>query len=357
MQRIKGWLTIAGVFLLTVTGALVAPPANAAFDVYSTPGEHTIEGRQWRTWCEPYSRTARCRTEIKVGGVWTFNNLTYLSSPRSLWRTNPLAIPGDHHLSGRLWRTECDTPRTGRNGCRSYLWDGHRFVFNNLVRFGEVPANLDSLYTYRPAATPPPPSGNYNIYTGPNASGKVMLTYDDCPTSLAAFKQTVVDAEGLGIALALFPTGNCLISGRIDPSYARSHGHYVFNHSISHPDLTKVSYAEAVRQLGAPGVVTTYGRPPYGAYNQQVKKAYAAVGMRMWLWTVDTLDWQGRTSSELVSYVVGHAKKGDTVLMHMQHQGFNRETLRGIRDGLRAKGMGVCVNHGAVSASPAGVTC
>ena len=81
------------------------------------------------------------------------NNLTYLPSPRSVWKGNPLGNPGSWtDASGRQWRTECDTPTTGRNGCRSYLradlltevkvggkttfqWVRGKWVFNNIVMF------------------------------------------------------------------------------------------------------------------------------------------------------------------------------------------------------------------------------
>lgn len=134
-------------------------------DPYSETGEYLINGRRWRTTCEPYSVTRRCRTEIwatqtsEVNGKfissngWAFNNLTYLASPRVAWKGNPLAetktwVAAD----GRKWRTECDTALTGKNGCRSfiearvieakskagggytYTWVT-RWIFNNMVRF------------------------------------------------------------------------------------------------------------------------------------------------------------------------------------------------------------------------------
>ena len=86
----------------------VATPQQAAadVDVYTTPGTHVVNGREWRTTCEPYSQTQRCRTEIKAtvvpysGGKfvqttgWAFNNLTYAASPRMLWEGNPLGGNG-----------------------------------------------------------------------------------------------------------------------------------------------------------------------------------------------------------------------------------------------------------------------
>lgn len=143
-------------------------PARAEVDVYTTPGTHNVNGRQWQTSCVPYSQTERCTTRIWATTVvqsgsrfvqrnaWVFNNLTYKPSPRSLWANNPLGRPGSWTASdGRSWRTECDTAITGGNGCRSYTRSrvvesylapsgnrAHRWttkwVFNNIVRFGAL---------------------------------------------------------------------------------------------------------------------------------------------------------------------------------------------------------------------------
>ncbi len=139
-------------------------------DVYTTPGEHEINGRRWRTTCDMYSTTVeRCTaniwaTQVRfVGGAyqevtgWFFNNLTYKPSPREQWNGNPLAANGAvggksswTSDEGRQWKTECDTAETGRNGCRSYIMSKDivvktltprtyervdRWVFNNVVQF------------------------------------------------------------------------------------------------------------------------------------------------------------------------------------------------------------------------------
>ena len=197
----------------------------------------------------------------------------------------------------------------------------------------------------------------YDVYRGPNTTSRVTLTFDDCPTSLAAFRATVSAARNQGIALALLPTGNCLTSGRFDAAFARSNGHYVFNHSISHPDLTTLSSASVLSQLGAPGVVTTFGRPPYGAVNNTVRNAYANKGIRIWLWNVDTNDWQGKSRAQVVSYVIANAKPGQSVLMHMQWNAFNGDALAAIASGLSGRGIGVCRNQGATPASPRTMNC
>lgn len=156
--------------LVVATLAMVGrAPAPAAADtsngswVYSTPGSHSVNGREWRTSCEKYSSTVfRCRTDILANTVvreddsyvertdYVFNNLTYLASPRQNWAGNPLAENKEWtDDTGRQWRTECDTARTGRDGCRSWATatvvakQGSGFVqetklvFNNIVLFAD----------------------------------------------------------------------------------------------------------------------------------------------------------------------------------------------------------------------------
>nr|WP_073186631.1 hypothetical protein [Tessaracoccus bendigoensis] len=166
-------IAIGVVAAATAMAGLVARPAEAAGpDVYTTPGGHIQNGRLWDTKCEKYSSSVvRCTTRIwatqvvQVGNGfrsvtgWHFNNLTYLPSARSAWKTNPLGAYGVEGgtaawtSNGRRWRTECDTAATGRGGCRSYIWTNYvatsggsyvsrsGWVFNNIVRFaqGSIP--------------------------------------------------------------------------------------------------------------------------------------------------------------------------------------------------------------------------
>ncbi len=140
-----------------------AKPTQRPVNVYTDPGYHTVNGRQWFTKCEPYSATTRCFTEIwasqvkTVNGIqqwvtgWTFNNLTYLPMARETWQGNKLAFTNEWTATdGRKWKTECDTAQTGSNGCRSYTWSTvyeatspgartfrqvNKWVFNNIVMF------------------------------------------------------------------------------------------------------------------------------------------------------------------------------------------------------------------------------
>ena len=190
---------------------------------------------------------------------------------------------------------------------------------------------------------------NYSIYSGPTTSPRVVLSYAVCRQSYSAFQSAGLGAKALGVALVLAPTGNCISAGRFSASYARANGHYVINHSISHPNLSDLSYSSVRYQLGSPGVVTSYGRPPYGAYDFTVRDAYASKAMRMWLWDVDTKDFTGRTQAQVVSHVVTYSRAGDTVLMHMGWNAFNKSAISAMKTGLAAKGLSVCRNPGTTT--------
>lgn len=151
---------------LSLTGSLVAR-ADSTSTVYNTPGGQSANGRLWNTECEKYSsNVVRCRTDIWATQVflergqyvkktgWTFNNLSYLASPRGSWKGNNLGQRNARWVSGgKTWKTECDTATTGKGGCRSYVWtkqvqakksgsswtyvNAEGWVFNNLVLFAE----------------------------------------------------------------------------------------------------------------------------------------------------------------------------------------------------------------------------
>ncbi|HMR20912.1 MAG TPA: polysaccharide deacetylase family protein [Micropruina sp.] len=162
----------------------------------------------------------------------------------------------------------------------------------------------------------------------------------ECPAG-----RVLVGAARLGLGLMLFPTGNCIRQGRFDARFARARGHYVFNHTVSHRQLTRLSYAGVLRELGTPGIQSRYGRPPFGDWNAMVARAYAAKGMRIWLWNIDTNDWRGHPRDSVVGTVVRSARPGGTVLMHMQWHGFSVEALTRMKAGLAERGLGVCRNY------------
>lgn len=201
-------------------------------------------------------------------------------------------------------------------------------------------------------------SAPYSITTGPNTTKRVVLSYDDCPKSLASFKATLLSAEQQGIALVLFPIGTCVKAGQFDVDFARAHGHYVFNHSAFHRKFGTLSPSQLDEELGPKGVQTAWGRSPYGQLSPEIRAAYARAGMRIWLWSVDTLDWSHNPAQAVVvQRAVAGAGPSGTILMHMQHNAFNPDAIAQIKAGLAAKGLEVCRNQGPTEAGSRAINC
>jgi len=159
----------------------------------------------------------------------------------------------------------------------------------------------------------PKPHGAYGPLYGPNYTRRVVLSFDDCPRSRQAFVRVVRSARRHNIGLVLAPTGQCLINKNFVTGIARNNGQYVINHTVSHPDLRRLTSQGIRRELGRPGVLASYGRPPYGALNQRVRRAYAVQHMRIWLWTVDSRAISAPWSPGVPSLPRSHASKATCI--------------------------------------------
>lgn len=178
--------------------------------LYVTEGSHTVGGRAWATECEPYSQTERCFTDIWATQVvhdgdgyamvegWTFNNLTYKQLPRAAWAENPLGHTAEWVSDdGRSWYTECDTARTGGNGCRSYImgtaysavknaWGLYeveaqtKWVFNNIVHFSVEAERSTTTATAVLAA--PAPETDASATPAPETDASATPTPGPTPT-------------------------------------------------------------------------------------------------------------------------------------------------------------------------------
>jgi peptidoglycan/xylan/chitin deacetylase (PgdA/CDA1 family) len=126
------------------------------------------------------------------------------------------------------------------------------------------------------------------------------------------------------------------------------------NHSYTHRDFRNLSAAvirdELRRTEAAIAPYCSQGlrpffRPPNGGYDDEVLSAVGAAGYRYTVtWDVDTIDWRpvkndppGPTAEQIVAKVLGKARGGSIVLMHLG--GYHTlEALPAIVDGLREKG-------------------
>ncbi len=143
------------------------------------------------------------------------------------------------------------------------------------------------------------------------------LTFDDGP---GTYTQAVLDAlAAKHVPATFFVLGGAAAGNKAMIKAIKAAGHEVENHTWSHPVLTEVS-AERVRsEISRTNAVIGGGRflrPPYGTYNAAVAAQAHALGLRIALWTVDTLDWKHPSVESIMSYVKAKTKPGAIILMH-----------------------------------------
>jgi peptidoglycan-N-acetylglucosamine deacetylase len=162
------------------------------------------------------------------------------------------------------------------------------------------------------------------VWTGASTEKVVALTFDDGPSPLytpqimALFKQ--YQAHGtffvMGCKVEQYP--------RLVQALLRN-GHEVGNHSFSHPRLTKEDQISRERELertcldldllGCPQKSRCF-RPPYSAYDDRLKTYLAHTNRRLVMWSVDSGDWRGLPTPDIIKNVLTRVRNGSIIIFH-----------------------------------------
>ena len=146
------------------------------------------------------------------------------------------------------------------------------------------------------------------------------LTFDDGPTTKNTPK--VLDAlMETGARGTFFVIGNRIKENRFLVQQEHDEGHAIGSHNWHHGNVLKSSdhalrimpqkVNEAmIRSIGIP---VRYDRVPGGRYPRMVE---VKVGWAYIQWSLDTYDWRGRKSAEVLSTVKKKIHDGDIILCH-----------------------------------------
>ncbi|OME88351.1 xylanase deacetylase [Paenibacillus sp. FSL A5-0031] len=175
-------------------------------------------------------------------------------------------------------------------------------------------------------------------------NGYVGLTYDDGPNAsnttslLNALKQA-------GLRATMFNLGQ---NAQNNPSLVRDQvnaGMWVGNHSYTHPHMTTLSSSQMSSEItrtqqaiqSATGAAPKLFRPPYGETNATLKSIESQNGLTEVLWNVDSQDWNGATTAQIVA-AAGRLQNGDVILMHDQYQ-TTLQAIPQIAQNLKSRGL------------------
>ncbi|GAB7051579.1 polysaccharide deacetylase family protein [Catenuloplanes indicus] len=170
------------------------------------------------------------------------------------------------------------------------------------------------------------------VTTGPATAaaacenGYVALTYDDGPNP-STTQALLTALRNANARATFFNTGQRV---QQNPALARAQvtaGHWVANHSWSHPHLTQLSAAQMNQELSqtqtaiaqATGVTPRLFRPPYGETNGTLQSVEAQLGLREIIWTVDSQDWNNASTAQIVA-AANSLQPGGIILMHDAYQ-------------------------------------
>lgn len=157
-------------------------------------------------------------------------------------------------------------------------------------------------------------------------SGYVGLTYDDGPNG-GTTSQLLNALRSAGVRATFFDIGSKV---QQNPALARSQvdaGMWVGNHSWTHPHLTQLSAAQITAELSqtqqalqqATGQTPRLFRPPYGETNGTLRSIEGQLGLTEVLWSVDSQDWNGAGTSQIVQ-AAARLQNGGVILMHDGYQ-------------------------------------
>lgn len=173
----------------------------------------------------------------------------------------------------------------------------------------------------------------------------VALTFDDGPKA-STTPRLLAELRSLHASATFFPIGQ---NATAHPDIVRdewAQGEVVGDHSWSHADLADLDAAGARREMlrdasalrAASGHAPYLVRPPYGAWNEDVRTGVAGMNAAMILWNVDSQDWRTRDAAATERAVLRHARRGSIVLLHDIYPSTVAAVPRIVAD-LRARGL------------------
>lgn len=158
-----------------------------------------------------------------------------------------------------------------------------------------------------------------NFVSGEISEKVIAFTFDDGPSK---YTLDIVNALILNDAKAtFFELGNRMKYNQDITRETYNLGMEIGSHTYAHKDLTKLSESEILEEVNSTNIIFNeitgdnikYVRPPYGSYNDFVRKV---IDMPIITWDIDTNDWLYKDSDYISNHILENVNDGDIILMH-----------------------------------------
>lgn len=161
------------------------------------------------------------------------------------------------------------------------------------------------------------------VYSYPAAGKMVAITFDDGPNKDTTEKYLKILADN-GVKASFFMLGKSVQAYPDLAKKVESEGHDVLSHFYQHAILPKLDEAslqndfEQVNTIfkSVLGHTPKFMRPPYGNYNDTTLATSRKYGQIPIYWSIDTNDWRGRSTENMVETITSHLSDGAIILMH-----------------------------------------
>ena len=176
---------------------------------------------------------------------------------------------------------------------------------------------------------------------------EAMLTFDDGPNPIYTPKLLAV-LKKYHVKATFFLIGKHAAEYPAVVRQIKAAGMVIGNHSWDHPNLAKASSSKLAMEIDRTsatlkkitGASPCFFRFPYGSANPGAIAAVNARGMTPYIWTVDTRDWAGVSTSGIISTVWSElsTRHGAVILQHDIQGPRTINAVPTIIAGLRARG-------------------
>jgi peptidoglycan-N-acetylglucosamine deacetylase len=162
------------------------------------------------------------------------------------------------------------------------------------------------------------------MYTAiPSENKVVALTFDDGPDDKYT-KEVLNILRENQVKATFFVIGKNIKEYPSTMKEIIAEGHAVGNHTWSHARLTDLNASQIKAEMEKTnqllkdefGVETNLMRPPFGAMDDRTLKVLTDLQFHTVKWSVDTRDWAGTESNEMIQNVYGNVTPGGIVLQH-----------------------------------------